>query len=319
MQYIVRRILQSIPLVIAASILTFVLIHAAPGDPIVAIAGEDGDAGYYEMMRERFGLNRPMHERLFVYLGNLARGDLGFSYRYNQSALTIILEHLPNTLLLMLPALVIAIFLGLLLGSLAALNPHSIADVGISSLSLLGHSIPGFWLGQILLLILAFHFDLFPVQGMVNVRARYEGLQYLVDLIHHMILPVTVLVVQYIASIARVTRTSLLEIYLQPFVTTARAKGLSERVVLSRHALRNAMLPVITIIGGRVGFMFTGAVITETVFAWPGLGRVLLQAMLNRDFAIITAMFLVLSVTVIGANLITDLCYYFLDPRIRFE
>lgn len=318
-KYIIRRVFQSVPLVLVASIVIFVLIHIAPGDPIVALAGEDGNAEYYAMMRERFGLDKPLGEQLLIYLGKLAQGDLGYSYRHNQPAATVILNQLPATLLLMIPAIMIALILGIILGTFAAHNAHSMLDTGITVVSLLGHSVPVFWLAHLMLLLFALQLDLFPVQGMTNVRERYEGLSYGLDVAHHMFLPVTALVVQYMASISRVTRSSLIEVLNQPFIQTARSKGLPERQVLLFHGLRNALLPVITIVGGQIGFMFTGAVLTETVFAWPGLGRLLLSAMLNRDFAIITAMFLLLSVTVIGANLVTDLLYYVLDPRIRHE
>lgn len=307
------------PLVLGASILTFVLIHLAPGDPIVALAGEDGDAEYYAMMRARFGLDRPLHERLLIYLARLAQGDLGFSYRHNQPALTVILEHLPATLLLMLPALALAIVLGLALGVLAADRAGGLTDAGVTATALLGHTVPVFWLAQLLLLGLALRLDLFPVQGMRTVRESYTGLRAGLDVLHHMALPVTALTVQYVAPIARVTRASLLENLRQAYMQTARAKGLPRRQVLLRHGLRNALLPVVTLIGGQVGFLFTGAVLTETVFAWPGLGRLLLSAMLNRNYAVITALFLLVAVAVILANLLTDLLYLWLDPRIRYQ
>jgi peptide/nickel transport system permease protein len=317
--YITRRILQAIPLIIGASILTFLLIHIAPGDPIVALAGEDGNAEYYAEMRARFGLDRPVGERLLVYLGSLARGDLGYSYRFNQPALTVILARLPTTLLLMIPALFLAIIVGIGLGVIAAARVHTLSDASITTFSLLGHAMPVFWLAQLSLLLFSARLDIFPVQGMTDVRARYHGFRYAADVMYHMILPVTVLAVQYLASITRITRASMLEILEAPFIRTARSKGVPQKLILLRHALRNAMLPIVTIIGGQVGFMFAGAVLTETVFGWPGLGRLLLNAMLSRDYAIITAMFLILSMTIIFSNLVTDILYAYLDPRIRYE
>jgi peptide/nickel transport system permease protein len=315
--YLVRRLLQSLFLLIGVAVVTFVLIHVAPGDPIVALAGEDGDAGYYAMMRQKFGLDRPLWEQLLIYLGNLLRGELGFSYRYSQPALAVIGEHLGATLLLMLPALVIAVAVGITLGSLAAARAHTFTDVGVTLFAVLGDTVPVFWLAQVLLLLFALRFDLFPVQGMVDVRARYQGLAYGLDLLHHMALPVGVLSVQYLAPIARITRASVLEVLHMPYIQTAQAKGFSQPIVLLRHALPNALLPVVTLIGGQVGFMLAGAVLTETVFAWPGLGRVLLSAMLNRDFAVINALFLIIATGVILTNLAVDLLYTFLDPRVR--
>ena len=316
--YFIRRLLQTVPLILGATVLTFLLIHIAPGDPIVALAGEDGDPGYYAMMRERFGLDKPLWEQLLIYLRGLFSGDLGFSYRHNQEAVDVILSRLPATLLLMIPALIVAIIVGIGLGILAARRAHSLFDVGASIASLLGHTVPVFWLAQLLLLFFAFQLDLFPVQGMTNARARFEGWRLVLDVAHHMVLPVTALAVQYTASIARVTRASMIEVLSNDFIRTAKAKGVRENRIVLKHALRNAVLPIITIIGGQVGFMFSGAVLTETVFAWPGLGRLLLSAMLSRDYAIITSMFLMLSVAIVLSTLIVDMLYAVLDPRIRY-
>lgn len=316
--YFIRRLLQTVPLVLGATVVTFMLIHLAPGDPIVALAGEDGDPGYYAMMREKFGLDKPLGEQLFVYLRQLSRGDLGFSYRHSQAAAAVVFSRLPATLLLVVPALLVAVVVGMALGILAAERAHTLTDVGLSVVSLLGHTVPVFWLAQILLLVFAFGLGLFPVQGMTDARHRYEGLRYGLDVLHHMALPVIALSVQYLAPIARVTRASLVEVLGQAFIQTAVSKGLTRRQVLLKHALPNALLPVLTIIGAQVGFMVAGAVLTETVFAWPGLGRLLLSAMLNRDYAIITAMFLLLSLTVILATLVVDLLYALVDPRVRY-
>ena len=318
-RYILRRALQAIPLLLGAAIITFVLIHLAPGDPIVALAGEDGDADYYAMMRVKFGMDRPVGERLLVYLANLARGNLGYSYRYNQPALAVVLEHLPATLLLMIPALLLATIIGVGLALIAANRAHSLLDYAISTFSLFGQTVPVFWLALLLLLLFAYRLGLFPIQGMTDVRANHAGLKRWIDVLHHMALPVAVLTVQYVAPIARIGRTSLLEVTQSPFIQAAHAKGLSRQHIMLRQALPNSLLPIVTVIGGQVGFMFSGAVLTETVFAWPGLGRVLLSAMLSRDYAIITTMFLLISTLVIVANLITDVLYYMLDPRIAVE
>ncbi len=316
-RYTVRRLLQAVPLVLAASVLTWILIHVAPGDPIVALAGEDGDAGYYAMMRERFGLDRPLHEQLFVYLSRLAQGDLGFSYRQNQSAGSVIVEQLPATLLLMVPALAIAVVIGISIGTLAAARKNSALDNITRTATLLGHAVPVFWLSQILLLMFALRFDWFPVQGRNDARADYEGLRAVLDIAHHMVLPVAALVTVYVPPIMRVTRAAVIENLDEMYIRAARARGLSQPGVLIRHALPNAMLPVVTVIGSQIGFMFAGSVLVETVFAWPGLGRLLLSAILARDYAIITAMLMMLSVAIILMNLITDLLYSLLDPRVR--
>ncbi len=317
--YALRRVVQGAVLVVGASVVVFLLIHLAPGDPVVALAGEDGEPEYYAMMRARFGLDRPVWERLWVYLGRLARGDLGFSLRHNQSAVSVIVDRLPATLLLMVPALVIASALGIGAGTVAADRVRTRTDATIRVVSLAGYAVPVFWTAQLLLLLFALRLGWFPVQGMTTARAGHEGWRAALDVAHHMVLPVTALVAQYVAPITRITRSSVLEALGSPYVRAARARGLSRRRVLVGHALPNALLPVVTVTGAQVGFMVAGAVLTETVFAWPGLGRLLLTAMLARDFAIITAMFLLLSATIVVANLITDLLYSFIDPRVRYE
>ncbi len=315
--YIVRRLLQAIPLLFGASTLTWILVHLAPGDPIVALAGEDGNAEYYAMMRERFGLDRPLGEQLVVYLGRLVRGDLGFSNRHNRPAVEVILDQLPATLLLMVPSLVIAALIGIALGAVAAGRRHTAVDATVRTTTLLGHAMPVFWLSQILLLVFAARLGWFPVQGRTDARANHEGLRGAVDVAHHMVLPVTALVSVYVPPIMRVTRASMIENLDALYIRAARARGVSRRRALIGHALPNSLLPIATVIGAQIGFMFAGAVLVETVFAWPGLGTLLLNAMLNRDYAIITASLLMLATTIIGMNLVTDIAYSVIDPRVR--
>lgn len=316
--FVARRLAQAVPLLLAVAVLTFLLIELAPGDPIVALAGEDGDAAYYAMMRERFGLDRPLGERLAAYMGRVLRGDLGFSYRLQQPAVAAVLGRLPATLLLIGPALLLSTAIGLALGVLAARRPHSPGDAVVSTVSLIGHAVPVFWLAQLLLLVFAYRLEAFPVQGMRDVRLDPRGLAGVLDVTRHMVLPVAALTVQFLAPIARVARASLIDVLGQDYVRTAVAKGLHGRAVLGKHALRNALLPVVTVIGAQVGFMFSGAVLTETVFAWPGLGRLLLSAMLARDLAIVSSVFLLLTVAVVVSTLLVDLLYAALDPRIRY-
>ncbi len=316
-RYTLRRLAQAVPLVLGASIITWTLIHVAPGDPIVALAGEDGDAGYYAMMRERFGLDRPLVEQLFVYLGRLAQGDLGFSFRQNQSAVAVIAGQVPATLLLLVPAVVVSSVLGIGAGTLAAARRHTGVDASVRVVTLLGHAVPVFWLSQILLLVFALRFGWFPVQGMETARAQYVGLTRVADIAHHMVLPVCALVSMYTPAVMRVTRASLIENLDAPYVRAARARGLSANQALFKHALPNALLPVVTVINTQFAFIVAGSVLVETVFAWPGLGRLLLSAMVNRDFPIITSMLLLLAIAIIVINLVTDLLYGVLDPRVR--
>lgn len=318
-QYLLRRLLQVPFLLLGIAVFSFVLIHVAPGDPIVALAGEYGNAAYYEEMRAKFGLDRPLHEQLLTYLSNLARGDLGHSYTYGQPVVKVILDRTPTTLLLMGIALLLSSFMGIGLGLVAARWPRTVVDALVTILLLFGYALPVFWLAQMMIYFLALKGGWFPIQGMTNAREQYEGWQRVVDVGYHLTLPVLALSVQQIALIGRLARSEMLDVLSQPFILAARAKGLRQRRVFVIHALRNALLPIVTVIGGRVGFLFAGAVLTETVFAWPGLGRLLLEATLARDYPILMGMLLLVSVTVIFANLITDIVYAWLDPRINFN
>jgi peptide/nickel transport system permease protein len=317
-RYVARRLLQAVPLIALLLVVNFVLIHAAPGDPIAYLAGQAGDPAYFAEMRARFGLDRPIQEQLGIYLLNVLRGDLGYSFAYSQPVLQVVLSRLPATLLLMLSALTLATGLGLWLGLVAARRPDSALDYAVTGLTLVGYSVPAFFLGQVLIIVFSGGLGLFPVQGMTTPRGGHTGLAYLLDVLHHLILPTVTLGLLQLALVARLTRTSLLEILGEDYVRTARAKGLGPRGVLHGHALRNALLPVVTVIGGHVGTLVTGAVLTEIVFAWPGLGRLLFDATLSRDYPLLMAIFLLLSITVTLANLLTDLVYSSIDPRVRY-
>ncbi|MGQ0604525.1 MAG: ABC transporter permease [Anaerolineales bacterium] len=317
-QYLLRRLLQIPPLLLGIVVFTFVLIHIAPGDPIVALAGEHGDAAYYAQMRAKFGLDRPLPEQLWIYLSSLARGDLGYSFSQGQPVLNIILSRTPTTLLLIVTALVLSTGMGLGLGVLAARRPHTAMDASVTSISLFGHALPVFWLAQMMIFALAVQLGWFPTHGLTSARERYTGLRLVLDIAYHLALPATALALHNIAIVSRLTRAGMLEALAQPYTLAARAKGVTERWVHWRHALRNALLPVVTVVGGQVGFLFAGAVLTESVFAWPGLGRLLLDATYARDYPVLLGMFLLISATVILVNLLTDMVYAFLDPRIHY-
>lgn len=317
--YFLRRLLQVPILLLGIVIFTFVLTRIAPGDPVITLAGEYGNQAYYDQMRGKFGLDRPLHEQLLVYLGMLARGDLGYSYIMGQPVLNVILSRLPTTLLLMLTALVLSTTIGTGLGVLAARRPQSPTDTSIVTLALLGNAIPVFWLAQMMIFFLAARLGWFPTYGLTSAREQYTGMRLVADIAHHLALPAAALTVQQLALTTRLTRAGMLEVLSQPFATAVRAKGVGEKSLLLRHALRNALLPVVTVLGGRIGFLLAGAVLTETVFAWPGLGRLLLEATLSRDYPILMGIFLMISATVIVFNLITDLTYAILDPRIKYS
>jgi peptide/nickel transport system permease protein len=315
--YVAWRLVQAVPLVLGILVLTFVLIHLAPGDPIYALAGQSGDAAYYAAMRAKFGLDRSVAEQLGIYLLNALRGDFGYSYTYSQAVFAVIAERIPATLLLMLPALVLSSGLGILLGIQAAARPNGGSDHAILAGTLLGAAIPGFWLGQVLVIVLAAGLGLFPVQGMTTARGTASGLAAAVDILRHLALPVVTLATLQLALITRVTRAGLREALAEDYVRASRARGLTNTMVLLRHALPNALLPVITVIGGQFGTLLTGAVLVEIIFAWPGLGRLLYDATLARDYPLLMGIFFAASVSVILANLVVDVLYGWLDPRIR--
>jgi len=317
--YLVRRLLQAVPLVLGILVLTFVLIHLAPGDPIYALAGQSGDAAYYAAMRAKYGLDRPLVEQLAIYLLNASHGDFGYSYTHSQPALAVIADRIPATLLLMGPALALSTAAGVWLGAQAAAHANRPSDHVIVAGTLIGAAIPAFWLGQVLVIVFAAELGLFPVQGMSAARGSPTGLVGALDVAHHLVLPVVTLATLQLTLVTRLTRSGLREALAEDYVLTGRAKGLTGAQVLVRHALPNALLPVVTVIGGQFGTLLTGAVLVEIIFAWPGLGRLLYDATLARDYPLLMGIFLVASVSVILANLVVDVLYGWLDPRVRLR
>jgi peptide/nickel transport system permease protein len=296
----------------------FFLIHLAPGDPIYLLAGDGGDEAYFAAMREKYGLDRPLPVQLGLYLLGIAQGEFGYSFAYARPVFDVIFARLPPTLLLMGASIVLSTVVGIWLGLVSVRKPGSGLDRSIVLATLLGYGMPAFWLGQLLILLFAVRLGWFPVQGMMNARADYEGLARLGDVLLHLALPVATLSVLHLALVTRLTRTGLREELSKDYVRTARAKGLPTPQVTNRHARRNALLPVVTVVGADIGTLFTGAVLTEIVFAWPGLGRLLYDATLNRDYPLLMGIFLLVGTSVILMNIVTDLAYSALDPRVRY-
>lgn len=318
--YVARRIAQAVPMVFVIILVNFFLIHAAPGDPVDILAGTlDADQAYLERLREEFGLNEPLWTQFWTYVGKVVQFDLGYSLRFRQDVLNLILERMPATFLLMGTALVISSVLGTLLGVIAARNPAGLIDNATTLVAIGGFSMPVFWLGQILLLVFALQLQLFPVQGMVSLRAPSEGFERVLDIAHHLALPALTYSVYHLTLIFRLTRVKMQETMDQDFIVTARAKGLTEGRVVYVHGLRNALLPIVTIIGLNFGFMLAGSVLTETVFAWPGMGRLMFEGINARDYPLLLGLFTVISLMVIAANVITDIAYAMIDPRVVFR
>lgn len=318
-RYVVRRLLQVLPAVASILVVTFAIVHAAPGDPVVAVAGESGDKAYYDFMRTKFGLDRPLPEQFLTYSGDVLRGDLGVSYVQGQRVSTLIAERVPATLLLMGSSLLLSTVGGIALGALAARRPFGPFDLAVSTVALVGYALPVFWMAQLAMLTIAFKTGWFPIQGMTTARATYTGLAHVADVAHHLALPALVLAASEVALVTRIARTGILSEMNKDYVRVAQAKGLSESGALVRHALRNALLPVVTVVGSRVGFLFSGAVLVETVFGWPGLGRLVLSAAQTRDHPVLLGMVLLVAFSLVLANLVTDLLYARVDPRIRYR
>ncbi len=317
-RYLARRLVQAVPLLLGALVVNFTLIHLAPGDPIYLLAGDAGDAAYYAAMRARYGLDQPLATQLILYFINAAQGQFGYSYAYTRPVFEVIFARLPATLLLVGTSLVLSSCVGIWLGSIAAGRAHSATDHAIAVGTLIGYGMPAFWLGQLLVLVFAVWLGWFPIQGMVDVRSGYQGLAYVGDVLRHLTLPMTTLSLLHLALVVRLTRTGLREQLAEDYVRVAHAKGLPTARVVNHHALRNALLPVVTTIGNQVGTLFTGAVLTEIIFAWPGLGRLLYDATLARDYPLLMGIFLFVAASVILTNLVTDWVYAFLDPRVRY-
>lgn len=317
--YVGWRLIQVVPTAAVILLIGFLLIHAAPGDPVLALAGQNGDAEYYAFIRDRFGLDEPLPQQLATYVGRVVRADLGTSYLQGRPVTEIIVERIPATLLLSVTALLISTLGGVALGVLAASRPHGLRDVATTSVTLGVYAAPVFWLGQVAILVLAAGLGWFPVQGMTDSRGAATGGAALLDVAHHLVLPALVLASQELAAVFRLTRVGLLAEMASDHIRTARAKGLAERVVVMRHALRRPLVPVVTVIGGRVGHLLSGAIVVEIVFGWPGLGRLLLSSLQARDTPVVLGIFLVVAVLVAVANVITDVTYRWLDPRVRYR
>ncbi len=313
------RLLQLVPTTASILLVAFLLIHLAPGDAVLAVAGEHGDAAYYDFMRHRFGLDQSLPRQLVTYVSQVAQGNLGYSYVYGRSTFGVIVERVPATLLLTGTAFLISLLVALPLGAVAATRPHGIRDVGVSALSLALYSTPAFWVGQLAILALSLRLGLFPVQGMTSAGSSATGWSHAWDVARHLALPAIVLAAQEIAVLARVTRSALLDELPRDHIRTALAKGLSARRALVRHAFPRALLPIVSIAGARVGHLIAGAAIVEILFGWPGMGRLLLASLQSRDTPILLGLFLVVSLTVVLANLLSDLLHAALDPRIRLR
>ena len=330
--YLLGRIIATIPVIVLISLLVFLLIHAAPGDPADLLLSEEASPEDIADARRRWGLDQPIYIQYLHFLGNIASGDLGISFRYADPVLSLIGERLPATIELAIASLIIAIIFGIPLGIWAGAKPNSWADNLGSVFGFFGISMPSFWLGIMLILVISGYFNWLPSSGRStygvaqgfetgfyishslltgNTTAAWDGLKYI-------IMPAIALGTGMMGLIMRVTRSSVLEIMSEDYVRTARAKGLGENSVLWRHVLRNALVPIITVVGLELGTLLSGSIIVETVFAWPGSGSLLISAIQSRDYPLITGTVLTYTIAFVAVNFAIDVLYAWIDPRIRF-
>lgn len=310
-RYLVRRLLMLVPTLFLASIMVFAIIQLAPGDPARMRLGTEATEEQVALERARLGLDKPVPVRYLVWLSDVARLDLGRSQVYNRPVTTLISEAFPNTLRLALSALTLAVLIGFPLGILAAVRQDRTPDVVVTGLSSLGLSIPAFWLGILLILAFSVRLQWLPPSGLgLPGESRFFNIEYL-------ILPVLTIAVSNTAVLARFVRSSMIDVLATDYVRTARAKGLAETVVVSRHALRTALLPVVTALGIQFGTLLGGAVITESVFAFPGIGRLVVTSILNRDYPVVQATLMLVVLVFLLTNLIVDLSYAYLDPTVK--
>lgn len=317
--YCFHRLLQAIPLLLCVIVVNFVIIHSAPGDPVYALIGDfPAPPEYVAQMRHEFGLDQPQWKQLVVYIGNVLQGDFGYSYAQKQPVLSLIADRMVSTAVLTGTAMVIAVISGVALGVLSSIRPYSWLDMLATGISLVGYSLPVFWLGQVLIVVFAVNLGWMPSGGTGSLRSNAEGFDAVLEYAKYLTLPVLALLWRYLAVNTRITRASMMEAMSRDYIRTARAKGLDGRTVILRHGLRNALLPIITIVGYNLGFLLAGSALVESVFSWPGIGLLLYKSITLRDYPVILGIFVVTATMVILANLLTDIVIAILDPRVRY-
>ena len=319
LQFLSGRLVKGILVLFAIAALNFFLIRAAPGDPAQVLAGEAGaaDAQLLEQLRARFGLDQPLMTQLWIYLKGYATLDLGFSYRQQRPVLDLIMDRLPATLLLTGAAFIVSLVLGTVMGAIAARRAGQWSDSLITTLALIFYATPLFWVALMSQIAFSLKLGWLPNVGYETIGANYTGVARALDIGRHLVLPALTLGLFFTALYARMMRASMLEVAGADFVKTARAKGLKPHIVSRRHVARNAILPVVTLAGLQAGQLVGGAVLTETVFAWPGIGRLMFDALVQRDYSVLLGVFFVSSAMVVGFNMLTDLVYRLADPRIE--
>jgi len=319
-EFILKRIVQSVVLIFLVLTITFFLLHIAPGDPLSRYYDPEISPETVQMIKEKLGLDRPLHEQYLRWMASFVRGDFGVSLEFKRPVKELLAEAIPNTLRLTVCALFLHIVLGIFLGILSAARRYTLFDRINTVAALFLYSIPSFWLALMLILIFSLKLGVLPSSHMQSIGAEnLSGFALFMDRLAHLVLPSFVLGIASAASTARYMRGSMLDVLREDYIRTARAKGLPERAVFLKHAFKNAALPIVTIVGLSLPFLLGGAVVTEQIFSWPGMGRLAVQAIYSRDYPVILAVNFVVAVMVIAGNLLADVSYALLDPRITLK
>lgn len=319
-RYIIRRLLSAVLIVMIVVVLNFTIIKLAPGEPARIMAGFDNPSDeLIEAINRKYGFDQPFYIQITRYIRTLLSGDLGNSYLYNQPVAELIAERIGPSLLLSGVSVVLALLIGAVLGLYAGKNEGKFLDKVFSTLCYFINSMPSFWIGIMLILLLASRFNFLPTQGMTNVRANYHGLQYVMDVMRHMILPTLTLVLVQLPTFFRITKSSVLQVMSEDFVMTLRAAGMNEGTIFRKYILKNAILPILTVFSINLAYIVAGSTLVEIVFSWPGVGVLMYRSILMRDYNVLMGLYLLISISVAVVTILMDLIYAALDPRIRFD
>ena len=321
LKYFIRKLIQSLITIWIVLTISFILFRAMPGDPVSMFVKSDGmDPKVAQALIKQYGLNLPLHKQYLIYIKDMLSGNFGQSFSFKKPVLEIIAQRLPNTIILALAAQAFSIIFGILLGTIAASNRGKKIDVLLLGSALFIYAIPAFWLGIILLSYFGVKLGLVPLFGMITPGLEHaSSWEYFKDVAHHLILPAATFGLAITGRYAMIMRGSLLDIFTEDYITTAKAKGFDRKYIIRNHALPNAMLPMVTVIAISLGFVVAGAIQTETVFSWPGVGTLTIKALGLRDYPLLQGVFLIISFCVISANFIADIVYMYIDPRIKYE
>ncbi len=318
-KYIIRRVLMCIPVLIGISLIIFLLVNAMPGNPFSHLIDPKMTVADKESMLRSIGYYDPIYVKYFKWIGQVLQGNLGYSIRYSTPVTKVIGERLPFTFVLSFLSLLVSTAIAIPFGVISSSKKNSFTDYAVTFISFFGISIPAFFFGLLLVKIFAVDLKIFPISGVISPGANYTGFMHIWDMAKHLFLPTMMLSLLSIAQLMRYTRSSMLEVLNLDFIRTARAKGLSERIVIYKHALRNGLIPVVTMITLSISGLFSGALMTETIFSLPGIGKLMFQSVNNRDYPLIMGCTMMIAVVVLLSNLLADILYAFVDPRIKYD